>query len=263
MDEEPVEILAGMAERGEVDPWNIDIVDVTDRFLAEVDRRKELDLRISGRTLFYAACLLRLKSDYLEGWDGDEDEEPLSGEEDDEFSCTDFDFEQGGNGGEPIGRLEREIQRRLGRKNLRKRPPVTLYELIKQLKTAEKEQRRRQRKRTPVVREPDLDLSAGDVVAVAHDEGYRDAVAVVMEEFRRAAQNGGGVLTLDALSTAMGRSQREVYIPLLFLMLEGKLALWQDEFFGEIYIGDRVPDRDADEDEDEDAGSVPVPVGEQ
>ncbi|HPM54149.1 MAG TPA: segregation/condensation protein A, partial [Methanoculleus sp.] len=68
MDEEPVEILAGMAERGEIDPWNVDIVDVTDRFLAELDRRKELDLRVSGRTLFYAACLLRLKSEYLEGW---------------------------------------------------------------------------------------------------------------------------------------------------------------------------------------------------
>ena len=65
MDEEPVEILVGMAERGEVDPWNIDIVDLTDRFLAELERRKRLDLRISGRTLFYAACLLRLKSEYL------------------------------------------------------------------------------------------------------------------------------------------------------------------------------------------------------
>ncbi len=258
MDEEPVEILAGMAERGEVDPWNIDIVDVTDRFLAELDRRKELDLRISGRTLFYAACLLRLKSDYIEGWDGDEDEEPLSDEDEDAFSCTDFDFESAGGAIEPMGRLEREIQRRLGRKNLRKRPPVTLYELIKQLKTAEKEQRRRQRKRTPVVREPDLEISAEDVVAVAHDEGYRDAVSVVMEEFRRAAQ-GGGILTLDDLSAAMGRSRREVYIPLLFLMLEGRLALWQDEFFGEIYIGDRIPDGDGGPD----AGGVPLPVGEQ
>lgn len=259
MDEEPVEILAGMAERGEVDPWNIDIVDVTDRFLAEVDRRKELDLRISGRTLFYAACLLRLKSDYLEGWDGDEGEGPLSDEDEDTFSCTDFDFEPGDGGIEPMGRLEREIQRRLGRKSLRKRPPVTLYELIKQLKTAEKEQRRRQRRRVHVEREPDLDLSAGDVVAVAHDEGYRDAVSVVMEEFRRATQNGGGVLTLDVLSATMGRSRREVYIPLLFLMLEGKLALWQDEFFGEIYIGEKVPGGDAGAD----AGGVPLPAGEQ
>ena len=245
MDEEPVEILAGMAERGEVDPWNIDIVDVTDRFLAELDRRKELDLRVSGRTLFYAACLLRLKSDYLGGWDGDEDEESFEDEDEESFANLGFDFESAGET-EPMGRLEQEIQRRLGRKSLRKRPPVTLYELIKQLKTAEKEQRRKQRRRAPVVRESDLDLSAGDVVAVAHDEGYQQAVSIVMEEFRRAAQKGD-VLTLGALSGAMGRSRREVYIPLLFLMLEGRLALWQDEFFGEIYVGERIPEGGAEE----------------
>ncbi|BBL68952.1 segregation/condensation protein A [Methanoculleus chikugoensis] len=245
MDEEPVEILAGMAERGEVDPWNIDIVDVTDRFLAELDRRKELDLRISGRTLFYAACLLRLKSDYLDGWGEEEDEDSFDDDEEESFDDLGFDFESGGET-EPIGRLEREIQRRLGRKNLRKRPPVTLYELIKQLKTAEKEQRRRQRKRVSVPREPDLDLDARDVVAVAHDEGYQGAVEVVMKEFRRAAPNGD-VLTLGDLSGAIGRSRRDIYIPLLFLMLEGKLALWQDEFFGEIYVGEQIPDNDAAE----------------
>lgn len=246
MDEEPVEILAGMAERGEIDPWNVDIVDVTDRFLAELDRRKELDLRVSGRTLFYAACLLRLKSEYLEGWDGEEDDEASPDDEDDAFPDIDFDFSSGDES-EPIGRLEREIQRRLGRKSLRKRPPVTLYELIKQLKTAEKEQRRRQRRRAPAEREPDLDLSADDVVAVAHDEGYQKAVSAVMEEFRRASRDGD-VLTLAGLSTAMGRTRREVYIPLLFLMLEGRLALWQDEFFGEVYVGDRIPEGGADED---------------
>ena len=65
-----------------------------------------------------------------------------------------------------------------------------------------------------------------------------------MEEFRRATRDGDDHLTLDGLSGAMGRTRREVYIPLLFLMLEGKLALWQDEFFGEVYIGDHVPGND-------------------
>ncbi|GLI47737.1 segregation/condensation protein A [Methanoculleus bourgensis] len=246
MDEEPVEILVGMAERGEVDPWNIDIVDVTDRFLAELDRRKELDLRVSGRTLFYAACLLRLKSEYLEGWGEDEDEDPSLDDEEDLFTDFEFDFESGG-GGEPIERLEREIQRRLRRKNLRKRPPVTLYELIKQLKTAEKEQRRKQRRRKPAPPEPDLDLDAEEVVAVAHDEGYQKAVAGVMEGYRRSARAGDGVLTLGELSGSMDRERHEVYIPLLFLMLEGKLALWQDEFFGEVYVGEHIPEPDTDD----------------
>jgi condensin subunit ScpA len=148
MAEEPVEILVHMAEKGEIDPWNIDIVEVTDRFLAELDRRKELDLRISGRTLFYAALLLRMKSEYLGMVDEEEDDE--FGEEIDgvdEFSLED-DFGDGIGLG-PIEQLEHEIRRRLDRKHLRKRP-VTLFELILELKAAEKEQRRRQRFRSPL-----------------------------------------------------------------------------------------------------------------
>lgn len=70
----------------------------------------------------------------------------------------------------------------------------------------------------------------------------------MMEEFGRFARAGDGVVTLDELSGSMDRARHEVYIPLLFLMLEGKLALWQDEFFGEVYVGDHIPEPDpADE----------------
>ncbi|HNO08933.1 MAG TPA: segregation/condensation protein A, partial [Methanoregulaceae archaeon] len=131
MSEEPVEILVQMAERGEIDPWNIDIVEVTDRFLSELERRKELDLRISGRTLFYAAILLRMKSEYLD-LSGDAEDEEVP-DEDEGFGIED-DFPEGAGG--PIEQLEREIRRRLDRKNLRKRP-VTLFELILELKNAE------------------------------------------------------------------------------------------------------------------------------
>jgi hypothetical protein len=63
--EDPVEILVGMAERGEIDPWNINIIEVTDRFLLELERRRQLNLQVSGRTLFFAATLLRLKSEQI------------------------------------------------------------------------------------------------------------------------------------------------------------------------------------------------------
>jgi segregation and condensation protein A len=63
--EDPVEILVGLAERGEIDPWNINIIEVTDRFLSELERCRQLNLQVSGRTLFYAATLLRMKSEHL------------------------------------------------------------------------------------------------------------------------------------------------------------------------------------------------------
>lgn len=231
MAEEPVEILVHMAEKGEIDPWNIDIVEVTDRFLAELDRRKELDLRISGRTLFYAALLLRMKSEYLGMVDEEEEDDEFGEEIDgvDEFSLED-DFGDGIGLG-PIEQLEHEIRRRLDRKHLRKRP-VTLFELILELKAAEKEQRRRQRFRSPL---PGEFFDVDDVVSIAHEEGYREAALSVMEEFERHLEKEG-VMTLREIAEILGKGIVEIYIPLLFLMFEGRLTLWQDEFFGEVFV---------------------------
>jgi segregation and condensation protein A len=212
-----------MAERGDIDPWNIDIMEVTDHFLAELERRRELDLRVSGRTLFYAATLLRLKSEYL---GGNEDEiSPEQGEVlEEEELFGEFGFI------DPVERLEREIQRRLGRKDLRK-PPVTLYELIKLLKTAEKQQRRRQR--APNV-EQDPDVIADDVVSIAHQEDYQGAAARVLASFEPDEHEKE--VALDSLCQRLGWPIPDVYIPLLFLTLEGKVGISQQDFFGELYV---------------------------
>jgi len=232
MDEEPVEILVQMAERGEIDPWNIDIVEVTDRFLSELERRKELDLRISGRTLFYAAILLRMKSDHLEQLaqevdiSFDNDEIPEDNEDDD----SEIDGEAGGRLG-PVDRLEREIKRRLERKQFR-RHPITLYELITELKNAEKEERRRQRLHTYG---PDEYFNADDVVSIAHEEGYQEAAARVLSCCTDACL-GQERITLTELSEKLGWSIPEVYIPLLFLMFEGDILMEQEEFLGDLFV---------------------------
>jgi segregation and condensation protein A len=144
--EDPVEILVQMAERGEIDPWNINIIEVTDRFLSKLERCRQLNLRVSGRTLFYAATLLRMKSEHLAETspaDGEDDDNGEPGFGDDFDLALDSEFEYEGRLG-PIERLEREIQRRLDRKNMRE-SPVTLFELIIELKNIEKEERRRRR----------------------------------------------------------------------------------------------------------------------
>ena len=230
--EDPVEILVGMAERGEIDPWNINIIEVTDRFLSELERCRQLNLRFSGRTLFYASTLLRMKSEHLadtslqEGEDGI-DEEGESGDDFDLSLGPEFEYE--GRLG-PIERLEREIQRRLDRKSMRK-SPVTLFELIIELKNIEKEERRRRR-----LSESDSFLiEADDVVNIAHDEGYRDSATTVYQECLKCMMREEE-MTLAELCRKLGWDVPEVYIPLLFLMIEGQCALRQEEFFGEIYV---------------------------
>ncbi len=232
MAEEPVEILVQMAERGEIDPWNIDIVEVTDRFLSELERRKELDLRISGRTLFYAATLLRMKSEHLEQLALDVDLEFT----DDADECTDEEFSFAIDGEEnralgPVDRLEREIKRRLDRKEFR-RHPITLYELITELKNAEKEERRRQRLRSY---SPEEFYDAEDIVSIAHEERYQESALHVLEACRDCSSCDERI-TLAEVASRTGWSVPEVYIPLLFLMFEGDITLEQEDFFGDLFI---------------------------
>jgi segregation and condensation protein A len=231
--EDPVEILVGLAERGEIDPWNIDIIEVTDRFLYELERCRQLNLQVSGRTLFYAATLLRMKSEHLELL-SDPDDGDVAG--DDELSGEDFDVPldseidyQGRLG--PIERLEHEIQRRLDRKNMRK-SPVTLFELIIELKNIEKEERRRRRLTDTI---DDFLIYTDDVVGIAHDEGYQESSMVRLAEYLEGLEIDEE-MTLAELCEKMEWRIPDVYIPLLFLALDGRCSLRQEEFFGDVYV---------------------------
>jgi condensin subunit ScpA len=122
---EPVELLVQLAEEGRIDPWEVDIVDATDAFLNRLDKT---DLRTSGRALFYAAVLLRMKSEALI-----EPDEPADASESepwevaleagtrpiDEFenaNMTDGSNSTPHSDSDPIDALEDEMDRRLERK---------------------------------------------------------------------------------------------------------------------------------------------------
>jgi len=234
--EDPVEILVGLAERGEIDPWNIDIIEVTDHFLSELERRRELNLQISGRTLFFASTLVRMKSEQLVKID--EPEDAGNGEGDDlfsEFGAGDGeDIDYTGRLG-PIERLEHEIQRRLDRKSMRK-SPTTLFELITELKNIEKEERRR-RRMAEGGRDDYSDslIDADDVVSIAHEEGFQESSMTRLAEYLEGLELDCE-MTLSELCERMEWGIPEVYIPLLFLALDGRCSLRQEEFFGDIWV---------------------------
>lgn len=226
MADDPVEILVRMAERGEIDPWNIDITEVTDRFFAEMEKQEVLDLRLSARTLLYAATLLRIKSDYLK--------DPFFEDEivEDDGGCVAdvLGEEDSSRVHNPVQFLEREISRRLERKSMRKQP-ITLYDLINLLRNAEKEERRRQRE---VWSNDDL-VYTEEVVSIAHEESYQENALEVLTCFTGCLTSGHKV-TLSEIAKRLSWPAVHVFIPLLFLMHEGHLELYQDNFFGEVYI---------------------------
>jgi segregation and condensation protein A len=58
-------ILLELIESDKIDPWNIDILEISDAFLKRVREMEKLDLLIQANVILAAAILLRHKSNYL------------------------------------------------------------------------------------------------------------------------------------------------------------------------------------------------------
>jgi len=74
----PIDILLQLVTMGKVDPWNIDIVDITEKYIERIREMQDLDLRISARAILAASILLRMKTEallYTKEDDGEEQEE--------------------------------------------------------------------------------------------------------------------------------------------------------------------------------------------
>ena len=247
-----IEILVGMAKSGKIDPWNVDIVDVTDKYLAHLFQMKAQNLRLTGRTLLFAAILLRLKSNVLEGIDvnqieGIEEEHP----EDFEFNDDPWDDEEINTNN--VISLDEVLQRRTSIRLNRSRM-VNLKDLIKQLQFYEEldrkqalknaHERAKRRVRSYARLTPD------DIVNLAHDEYIEKSVEVLHENLKKIFETQDKV-ELTTL-TLLGLDKISAYIALLFLTAEPEsdVDVYQEEFYGELYA---VPYKKSTEEQKESA----------
>ncbi|WP_435185035.1 segregation/condensation protein A [Halobellus sp. EA9] len=252
---EPVELLVQLAEEGEIDPWDVDLVEATDAFLDALD---ETDLRTSGRALFYAAVLLRMKSDAL--LEPDEEEEA-------ELEPWEEALERGGSGPiaggadgdgapgfDPVDALEAEMDRRLDRKHARG-SPETLDELVRELREAERESWWKRRREYDTSDSPrgaqrgtqTLDYrsaddfrdtnepTAADVTDTAHTEDIETSIAAVREAVEVHYDNGRDEVLFAEIKGA-AETPVTTYLALLFLSHRGQIRLQQDDLFGDLWV---------------------------
>ena len=125
-----IEILVNLAKQGKIDPWNVNIVDVTDKYLMHLFQSKAQNLRLTGRTLLFAAILLKLKSNILEGLDV-LSFEPQHEEEELNYEDDTLDYSQDIPTNNIIS-IDEVLQRRTSVR-LNHNRVVTLRDLIRQL----------------------------------------------------------------------------------------------------------------------------------
>lgn len=181
-----IALLIELAERGEINPWDVQVIEVIDRFLSklkppvnsEFDRNSgrapyETDLSESGQAFLYASMLLLLKADSLARLETDQEPDPTE-----EFLEDSIGIER------PLLRnLEQQIRRRATAPPVQRRQ-VTLQELIAQLNliaTAMADPKpRRVASRRPRPQSPSQAMRT--ITQLAHEENLSE-IAVVLEAF--------------------------------------------------------------------------------
>lgn len=251
-----IEILVNMAHQGKIDPWNVDIVEVTDKYLAHLFQSKAQNLKLTGRTLLFAAILLKLKSNILEGINI-LDFEPQSIDEpefsDDQLEYTTDEYTPTSN----VISIDEVLQRRTSVR-LNHNRVVTLRDLIRQLEFYEKLDRQQSIKNAHERAKNRLRsyarLTPEDIINLAHEEYIENGVQRLRANLEEIL-NRQDKIELNEL-TLLGMDRVNAYISLLFLTADSDYDLVQDEFYSDLYVikvpGSAPKHEDMDNEIDED-----------
>jgi len=252
--QDAIELLLDLAERGEIDPWDVQVIDAIDRHLSQLTPSPvpsngsrapyEADLSRSGQAFLYASMLLWLKADTL----------VRSAELIEDEATEDFDESSWLGDGDPEQlslplRLEKQLRRRAVAPPLRKRP-VSLPELIDQLQLIAKQlsdgpPRTRSRRSFSSSKRQ----AAREIGQLAHEENLTETAAEIEQfllENWSDISEGREWVEFDRLldrwtpnADARGdlaHRQVAVFWALLLLSSQSKVELSQDKFYRDLKI---------------------------
>ena len=233
-----IEVLVQMAKQGKIDPWNIDIADIADKYMLHIAESKSNNLRVTGRALFFLAVLLKLKSNVLVGIDPMQFEiqEEFNPEYDDDSRFNEDLYYQ--DFPDNVIPIEDIIQRRTSVKLNRNRI-VTLKDLIRQLEFYEQIEKKQQiqsqieRAQQRRVRSY-KNMSADDIINMAHEEYIESSIKILHENLVKIFEKEEKV-ELNTL-TLLGLDKISAYMALLFLTVDSEFDLEQDEFYSDLYV---------------------------
>jgi segregation and condensation protein A len=242
-----IAMLIDLAQRGEIDPWDVKVIDAIDLHLSKLPiqanaslAHKQANLSQSGQAFLWAAMLVLLKAQSLE--------QSQSQAENFDFIEEDLDFEVMATSGLPRN-LERHIRRRLSSPPPQTRP-VTLEDLIQQLRQiADKIAEPTVRRRTIKGKAMSVKQATETIAGLAHDENLTEMAALVAE-FLVTYTSETDFWTLDDLVNlwsdkfppAPGQIFGEnhdrvgVFWALLLLSAQSKVELEQAEFYQTLTI---------------------------
>ncbi|MBD2653937.1 segregation/condensation protein A [Synechocystis sp. FACHB-383] len=247
-----IDTLIEMAHQGEINPWDVSVIDVIDRFLQDLGILNSLDLSFqqqnlprSGQAFLWASMLVRYKADSLHNLE----QEP-------EEVIPEADLE--GWSEEQIARLPRDLENRLRRRTAvppLQRRRVTLAELIDQIEAiaVEIEKSEQKPKRVKRARPQSRREALQIITELAHQENLTE-LASQLEQFlqtrlpeilpdlpHRSWVDLDTLLRcwhhhLDPDKLPDKKDKVGVFWALLLLSSQSKVSLTQEEFYQDLQV---------------------------
>ena len=231
-------ILVDMAKQGKIDPWNIDILDVTEKYLQRMIELKSLNLRVASRTLLFASILCRLQSNVLAGLSLEDfqDEEQDNTIYDDDGFIVEYPEDQEFIPTSNVVSFDEALQRRTSIRLNRNRV-VTLKDLIKQLEFYEKLEKRASMKSAHERAKRHVRnysrLTPEEIVSMAHEEYIEEAVLKLKDNLEQIFAREEKIELKEL--TMLGMDKISAYIALLFLCRDTDYELEQ-KFYSDLYV---------------------------
>jgi len=206
----------------DMDPWDIDLTELTRRFREYLSALRELRFEIPGRMVLASSILLRMKSDGLL-----EEESPT--ERDELVSEIEYAIEEIGEE-PPIPIVPSEFSLPILR---RPRRQVTLLDLRRALEDALSVSRRRAERLIERVETDDFDPFERFEIGGAD---FAERLHKVFERIKRLL-SGRRVLSFFRLLERGDKEERiERFFEILHLAADGRITCTQKEFLGDILI---------------------------
>jgi len=206
------EILVDVVKKQNLNPWDIDIFLLSQKYLERVKELKQLNLRVSANVVLAASILLRYKSDSWILTPGDIEALPIAIP--DEIYA------------EPVFPQLESVLRTTTRK-------VTLEELIYAVEDIMSKEKKKAERQSRVLERivPDALLEIAQ-----NSEDFEKKLKEALDEIKKKVDEENLVLFSDLLEKKTSEDVINHLIPLLFLANDGKVSVWQEKAFSEIFI---------------------------
>jgi len=228
-----LELLVDLAKKREIDPWDVDLVELIDKFLRQIP---EDNIQKAAEIIFFVSVILRLKS-----------EDMHQKEEEEEIFHDDLiDFEELGLEEENISEEDNSISidkldkflihNRKTFKQARQRK-VTLDDLIAVFEQAKTPKAKKKKRLQLHMELEELDGEIDDsnnVLELAHEEDLENKIKVLGEHILKILQLHKKT-PLSQLEEVL-KSRIDTFLSALFLCHTGKMKLLQEDFYGEMHI---------------------------